>query len=630
MPSVLFSIGTGALTAARMGLQTASHNIANANTAGYSRQSTLQGTNTPQFTGAGFMGQGVHVSTVRREYSGFLEAQVQSGTARMGELGAWRDQAGRIDNLLADPTAGLTPAMTEFFSGLQALAAHPADTAARQSLLSSAQALSGRFASLDGRLNQLKSETNGRISSEVDSINGYTKQIAELNDRIRLATASDTQPPNDLLDQRDNLIRTLNGSIQATAVAQSDGSVNVFFGNGQPAVVGNEAYQLVAKADAADPSQLAVSLQTPGGLVGFRTSDVGGGTLAGLISFRDVTLPEAVNSLGRIAMTMAQSFNDQHRAGMDLTGALGGDFFGVAVPNVVPNAGNTGGAALSAAVSNYASLGNSDYRVSYDGTNYLVTRLSDGNAQSFAALPQTVDGVDISVTGTPAAGDSFLVQPTHDGARDFAVLISDASRIAAASPVRSASSRSNIGNATISAPVVAAPPNANLTQPVTITFTSTGTFDVSGTGTGNPTGLVYTPGGSLTYNGWTVQLSGSPQAGDTFTVSLNTGGSGDNRNALALGQLQTAKVMAGGTASLGDSYAALVGSIGGKTHELDVSLDAQTALMDQAVAAREGLSGVNLDEEAANLLRYQQAYQAAGKVIQIADEAFAAILNLGS
>lgn len=630
MASALFGIASGALNAARVGLQTTSHNISNANTAGYARQTAIQTTNNPLFTGAGFLGQGVRVSTVQRQYSGFLETQIQASQTRLSQLDTWHSQLSQIDNLLADSTAGLTPALNDFFQGVQTLSQHPSDTSARQGMLSSAAALAGRFQSLNTRFDQMQQDANGRIATSVNVINGYTSQLAELNERIRLATSNDLIQPNDLLDQRDNLLRQLNQEVQATTVTQSDGSVNVFFGNGQPAVVGTKAYALQAQSDPADPMSTRVGLQTANGIVPFTAADLGGGNLAGLLSFRDVSLTEAANSLGRVAMTLAASFNAQHAGGMDLTGALGGNFFNFTGPQSFSYSSNTGSGVMTASVASHSALTSSDYRVGFDGTNYTITRLSDKQVQTFATLPQTVDGVTFSLSGTPAAGDGFLVQPTRAAARDLTVAISDLARIAAATPVKAASAKANIGSGAPGALSVSLPPNANLTQTVTITFNANGTFNVAGTGTGNPVNIPFTPGSTLSYNGWSMVLNGTPQAGDTFTVSLNSGASGDNGNALALAKLQTSKTMIGGSATFGEGYATLVASVGNKTRELDAGAEAQIRLVDDAVAARESLSGVNLDEEAASLLRYQQAYQAAGRIIQVADQMFSTIINLGA
>ncbi len=210
--------------------------------------------------------------------------------------------------------------------------------------------------------------------------------------------------------------------------------------------------------------------------------------------------------------------------------------------------------------------------------------------------------------------------------------LTDARSIAAAAPIRTAASNGNSGTGAISAGSVNAPPpvNANLTQTVTITFNNPPTtFDVAGTGTGNPAGVAYTAGGSISYNGWTVQIGGTPAAGDVFTISANSAGVADNRNALLLAGLQTGKTLAGGTASYQSAYAQIVSDVGNKTREIQVTATAQESVVKQAEEAQQSLSGVNLDEEAANLLRYQQAYQASGKMIEIADKLFNTLLELG-
>jgi flagellar hook-associated protein 1 FlgK len=373
-----------------------------------------------------------------------------------------------------------------------------------------------------------------------------------------------------------------------------------------------------------------VGLATGGATIRFRAADLAGGEIGGLLAFRAGTLDAAHNALGRIALGLGEAFNDQHRLGQDLQGALGQAFFALGTPQVLPSSANTGGATVGATIASYANLTTSDYRVRFDGANYLVTRLADGNVQTFGALPQTVDGVTIAVAGAPAAGDTFLVQPTRTGARDLAVLLTDTNRIAAAAPIRTSSAIANAGGATISAGSVNAPPppDPNLAQTVTLTFTGPGTFDVAGAGTGNPAGVAYTPGAPVTYNGWTVSIDGTPRAGDVFTVAANAGGTGDNRNALALAGVQTATVLAGGAATVQGAYAQLVSEVGNKAREVQVTGDAQAKLLEQTLAERESVSGVNLDEEAANLLRYQQAYQAAAKVIAISGTLFDAILEI--
>jgi flagellar hook-associated protein 1 FlgK len=329
-----------------------------------------------------------------------------------------------------------------------------------------------------------------------------------------------------------------------------------------------------------------------------------------------------------------------------LNGVLGTNLFSQAVPLVSSNTNNTGTAVVSASVvagTDYTALTGSDYTLRFNGgTSYTLTRMSDNLVTNFATLPLTpVDGLTLSTTAGAVAGDSFLIRPTVNGARDIAPVITDPAKIAAASPVRSNAAIANLGTGKISAATVNQPnpvtPNPahpltdlNLQQPVTITFTSATTYNVTGIGTGLPVvGAAYAAGANISYNGWTVQISGTPTATDTFTIGSNINATTDGRNALTLAGLQTQNTMAGGTTSYQGAYSQLVSYVGNKTRELEVTSQAQTSMVEQSVQALQSFSGVNLDEEAANLLRYQRAYQAAGKALQIANTMFDTILSIG-
>lgn len=652
------SIGVTGLTAANIALSTTSHNIANASTAGYNRQLVVQGTNLPVLTGAGFLGQGTNVQTVKRVYDQFLSRQVLSAQAGASEMASYLQQIQQIDNVLADPDAGLSPALAAFFKGTQEVAANPSSLPARQSMLSAAQALVSRFQGLDQRLTEIGDGVDGQITSEVTLINSYSKQIADINQRIILARAGSlTQEPNDLLDQRDQLIADLNKTIRATVVVQGDGAFNVFIGNGQPLVIGTDNYTLKAQAAAEDPQRIVVAMQLPGGnTTELPESQITGGTLGGLVSFRSGSLDSAQNALGRVAIALAQNFNDQHQLGQDLMGALGGTFFSVAAPTAQANSLNTSGAQITAAFTATAAadLTTSDYQLAYTAANtFTLTRLSDGTAWTgsgatpaagLAALMATVpgQGFSLSLAGAPNVGETFKIEPARTGAQSIRVALADPRNIAVAAPIRSAAALANTGTGKVSAGSVNAAPGVpnpahpttdlNLQQPVTITFIDATHFSVTGTGVpaaaSAPPYVTYTAGADITYNGWTMQISGAPAAGDVFTVSSNTNGVADNRNAVALAGLQTTSTMIGGTASYQSAYSQLVSEVGNKTRQVQTIGAAQQNLADQAVAQQQQVSGVNLDEEAANLLRYQQAYQASAKVIQIASSLFDELLGI--
>jgi flagellar hook-associated protein 1 len=626
----IYGIGVSGLSAAQAGLATTGHNIANANTPGFHRQAIVQSGVVANFTGAAFVGQGVEVDSVRRVYSDFLDRETSRAEAHASYYATYSSQLEKIDNLLGDPTAGLAPALQRFFEGVHDVSSNPGSVASRQAMLAAGSTLALRFQALQTQLEESNRGVDTQIQSTVSQVNALAREIASINSRITTQQVNPRQPPNDLFDKRDQLISELNKLIGTSVVPQSDGTVNVAIGSGQGLVVGRQAFSLAAIPDADAPNRLQVAFVVGSTSVPLPMNVLSGGSLGAVLAFRAGPLTDAQNELGRIATGLAHTFNAQHRLGQDFLGAMGGDFFVPVQPTVTLRPANTGTGAVSATIANATALTGSDYRLVYTGANYQLTRLRDNVTTTYAALPQTVDGMTISLaSGAPAAGDSFLIEPTRYAARDFGVTITDPAQVAAAVPIKGGASASNMGTGAISAGVVNPPLNVNLQQPVTITFTSPSTFDVTGIGTGGPIGVAYTPGANISYNGWTVRITGTPATGDTFTVLPNTGGSSDNRNAALLADLQVANTLNGGTASYQAAYAQLTSSLGNTAREMQISADAQETIALHARETQEAMSGVNLDEEAANLLRYQQAYQASGKVIQIASMLFETILEIG-
>lgn len=634
--SNVYNVSVSGLKAAQLNLMVTSHNITNATTTGYHRQTALQVANEAQSTGSGFVGKGVDVQNITRVYNRYIDLQVTQAQSLSGYYDSYSSEVSQLDNLITDPGTSLSTPLQGFFSSMQSLSANPESVSSRQSALSSAHALTSRIRLLDDRLSEISVGVNIQVENAVTEINSYAKQIAEINAKIVIAQSGSTSiKPNDLYDQRDQMVVELNKWIQATTVEDGNGSLNVFIGTGQSLVAGLNASTLLAKASASDPQQFDIYYDQPASQPDILISPkmLSGGKLGGLINFRDEILTTTRNSLGRIALSIADTMNQQHRLGVDLQGQPGGDLFKVGAPNVIANADNAGTAVMSAVISDTGALTTSNYRVSYDGSNYQVTRLSDNTKTTYATLPQTLDGVTLGIaSGTLSANDSFMVQPTRDASRSMKVAITSPTELALAAPILASQSNANTGTASITPgsanPVL--PLDANLTQPVTITFTSATAFSVTGTGTGDPVGVAYTNGGDITYNGWTVQISGAPKNGDTFTIGANTSGVSDNRNLKKMLDLQVATVINNGTTNYQSAYGQLVSQIGNSARAMQVNSTAQDAIVTQAKAAQDSFSGVNLDEEAANLMRFQQAYQAAAKIMQTAESMFDTLLELGS
>ncbi|MDR3390454.1 MAG: flagellar hook-associated protein FlgK [Sulfuriferula sp.] len=644
MGANILSIGQSALAAAQIGISTTGHNIANASTPGYSRQVIVQAAATAQNFGYGYVGQGVSVTTIQRMYSSFQAAQVNSAQSSTSSLNTYYTQISQINNMLADSTTGLSPALQTFFSGIQNVTTDASSAATRQAALSSADALASQFQSLGTQLSQMNQDVNTQIVNGVATVNSLATQIAQLNNNIAAAQTSG-QPPNDLLDQRDQLVATLNQQIKATVVKQDDGTYSVFIGNGQSLVVGAKAYNLSTATSPTDSSQLEVAYNSNGKTSILSGSALTGGQLGGLLDFRSQTLDPAQNALGRVAIGLATTFNSQQALGLDQSGNFGSPFFTVGTPTVNANSGNTGTGALTASITDVNALTTSDYSLKYDGTNYTVTRASDGATTTFASFPQTIDGVTYNLTGTPATGDNFLIRPTATGATSFTVALTDPSQIAAAGPIVTAATTSNTGTGAISlGSVDSSYPASPLTagSPVTLTYAS-GTNELTGFPAADPVTVTsngttttyaagapvpYTAGATVSFGGMSFTLSGAPANGDTFTVSANVAGTSDNRNALLMAGLQSSNTLANGTENFQAAFSQLVAGIGSKTQELKVTSTAEGQTLTNLTAAQQSTSGVNLDEEATKLLQYQQAYQAAGKLMTIAGTLFDVLLNL--
>ncbi|MEC5388090.1 flagellar hook-associated protein FlgK [Uliginosibacterium sp. H3] len=678
----LMSISLTALNAAQAGLTTTGHNIANSSTDGYNRQRVIQSAQTGLFTGAGFFGQGAKVDAVQRIYSQFQAAQVMSASTAKAEFSTYNTEIKQIDNLLADDTVGLSPAIDNFFKGLQELSTNPSSIPSRQSLLSSSQSLVERFHALSQRLTEIRSGVKAQLSESAQTVTSLAKQVAELNYRIGITESGGAGlPANDLHDLRDQLISKINEQVRVTASAQSDGQINLFFGSGQPLVVGQTAYGLTVGQSPTNPEEQAIFSTVGSSSILISDNLISGGVMGGLIRFRDEALNVAQNELGKLAVTITKNMNDQHALGQDLDGSLGGLYFKNLTPDV-KQLSSTAAVSVTASYTQAEDLKSEDYTLSYfTATGYTLRRNSDGMTVYTGATPPdgtTTDptnadktlryGFSLTMGSTPTDGDTFLIQPTRKAAESMQMAIQDTRKVAAAAPFALAAETSNTGTAKIGGgqvvsltgfdtAVVDGKPDFGT---VTVTYNATTkTFSAvnaagaavtlnvrSGVNTLDPADPG-TPQGTLTANnsydpaidgaGKTFEIgspamsftiSGDPANGDVFRITTNPLGTSDNRNALALGALQNAKTMLNGGASYGYAYSQLVSDVGTKSRDAEVGVTAQEGLYDQAIASQQSISGVNLDEEAANLIRYQQAYQAAARAMNIAKSLFDEVLSI--
>jgi len=848
----IFNTAVSGLISYKTAITTTSNNITNVNTDGYSRQRTLLETRPGEVTAAGSIGTGVDVAEVQRISSQFdveLINQYQSSFSRLETLG---DLASRIDDVVADPDSNLTPALDDFFSSVNDVTNDPTSISPRQVMLGQGEVLVERFNFLAGQMNQLDQEVDSRLSFVVNDINALADDIANLNDAIVRSLSLASVPPSDLLDKRDLLMKELSTKVEANAVEQANGAINVFIGTGQLLVSSGNTFKLEVGENQLQPDRFSVYLNS-----GFSTADVSqnltGGEVGGLLDFRNNILDPAINRLGRVAIAISTSFNDVHRSGLDLNANVGDSFFefgsqspqitnntaagdllvevggstalassgyrleyvddGVAPPSyniyrlsdntvqnfaaaaapfvvdgltftpsgvlvdgesfvvqsgpplaqVLPHENNSVTGNLEVQLNDVSALTESDYLVSFDFGTYTVTRLSDGaDVTPAGSPPLQVDGMLIIPSGV-VDGDSFYIRPTRNAGLELKINVQSPNEIAAAYPYRVGADLNNIGNvdieltnidsaqldfinrsASLNGTVAVAPfdfatTNANFDLTIdgvtrTVTVNLDANTDLNGDGpvdaldtvfavqsaidaafsvagdpaatvaldgnnlsiTSNSTGaasalvvansdataiaqlgidnltatgdsftanivfkdavlpatgilfdvldaagnpvtdnsgallqdVVYTPGMEISVGAWTARLTGDAIAEDRLSLGRNNDATQDNRNMLDLSLLENQSFLDAGTSTYSQAYGALIADVGTQTSQIEINRDAEDVLLDNAIGKREERSGVNLDEEAADLIRYQQAYTAITRVIQTARTIFQSIIDV--
>lgn len=622
MSSVL-STGTSALLAFQRALATTSHNVANIKTPGYSRQKVDFATADPQNYGYGDVGNGTRITDVRRVADQLAISRLLDGSGELARLKQLSTMADRVDAMFSDTATNVAGVWSNFFDSVSGLSSNASGSADRQNMLDSGKTLANRFQQLNTQLNNLNGEVNNGLIAGATEINRLAQEIAQLNGSIG-GNAATAAP--DLLDRRDQLIANLVGYTGGTAVMQDGGLMNVYTAGGQALVVGTTASKVTTVTDPYQPERLQLALESQGQKITIEGKTLGG-QIGGLLEFRDTVLTPAQAELGKLAIGMASSFNDVHRQGADLYGNMGGDFFTIGNPRITANSANVGTASMSASFGDLSKLDGQNIVMKFDGTQWQATRADTGAAipmtgAGTAADPLVLNGVALVMSGTPAKDDRFLLQPTAGVAGSMAVAITDTSRIAAAAPIKGTAAMANTGTGKLTGVKVTDPDNAALRNPSAIVFISATEYTIDG---GPPS--TYTAGQTITANGWSFVLDGAPKTGDTFNIGPTPAGSSDNSNALLLAKVEQAKTFNAGTVTLSGALGGLTTQVGAAARSAEYSLMAQQVITDQAQAARDSISGVNLDEEASDMLRLQQAYQAASQLISTADNMFQTILG---
>ncbi|HHA2202669.1 flagellar hook-associated protein FlgK [Enterobacter hormaechei] len=437
MSSLINSAMSG-LSAAQSALNTVSNNISSYNVAGYTRQTTILGASNSTLTGGGWVGNGVYVSGVQREYDAFITNQLRAAQNQSSGLTTRYQQMSKIDDVLSDTTNSLSANLQDFFKSLQTLVSNAEDPAARQTVLGKADGLVNQFKTNDQYLRDQDAQVNTAISTSVDQINNYAKQIANLNDQIsRLTGVGAGASPNELLDQRDQLVSELNKIVGVDVTVQDSGTYNISIANGYTLVQGSNASQLAAVKSSADPARTTIAyVDAAAGNVEISEKQITTGSLGGLLTFRSQDLDQARNTLNQMALAFADAMNTQHQAGFDANGDKGGKLFDFGSPAVLSNGKNTGSASVTATMADSTKVQATNYKVEYNGTDWTITRLSDNT--SFTAKPDasgnlSFDGLNVKISGSANNKDSFIVKPVNDVIVNMDVAISDESKLAMAS-----------------------------------------------------------------------------------------------------------------------------------------------------------------------------------------------------
>jgi flagellar hook-associated protein 1 len=652
----LLSVGARALLANQVALQTAGHNIANVNTPGYSRQTVVLQTVQGQFTGGGYIGQGVDVQTILRNQSELLTRQsAAAGSVQAADI-VRAERLKQLQEVFSGGTEGLGAAINDMMNAFSDVVSAPTDITARTVVLTRMDETAARMRSAADRLNEIQYTVTEQLQSSATAINSLATQMAGINEQIARAKGNG-QTPNDLLDQRDQVIRDINQYVQTTQIPADDGTIGLFVAGSQPLVLGTTATQLSVGDATAFPGsgQLKLFFNRPGATpIELDENVLGGGTVSGLLRFNNTDLAEGRNLLGRMAMAIGMTMNDQQNLGLTLDGALGKDLF--SLPVSMPGYTNGGGVG-NITFTNPTQFAASDYEIRFTtGTAGQVVRLSDGQATAFTDAANlatlNIDGLTFNLTTPGVPGERMLFKPFSTAAANMQALVYSPRDLAAANPINAAMGTSNGGTLQLSGlkatglpnpPGLVLPPNANpaalppILGGIQLQFTagSPTTYDVLDRGTAPPTTIAaaqpYTPGAPISINGWEIKLQGSPNTGDTVVIGnasdpqygdIFTRNSG---NASALMGLRDVKMFDEST--LSDGYAGAMAQVGTRTQSSLFAAELSTTIAANLERDRTAISGVNLDEEAAKLIQFQQAYQASAKMIQIAQSIFDSLIQ---
>lgn len=636
----VINTATSSLAAYQKALDVIANNIANANTPGYSRQTVNFTPKPSQGSSEGFIGSGVDILDIERHSNQFVNAQVRNTLASFAEHDALYTQALEIDRLLSQQGTSISGSIQEFMNALAQANELPDSAAARGVLFNQSSFMVNQFKSMQENLGEIEHNVSNQAVLIVDQMNEIAAAIADINNQV--ISGIGTAP--DLLDKRDQLLKELSAFTEVRTSLQSDGVMNVSIGKGEVLVIGGDSVPLSIGTNVSVAGGLDIFIGAGAGKISI-TQNIQGGELGGLFSFKQNILDPTSQTLGQMAIGLSLFMNQQHQLGIDMNNQVGKSLFTdlnsneIQLSRVSASDTNSGSATLSVSITDINQTQVSDYELSIvdTGTNTVqITRISDGFSQAYSytsnppappAASLTVDGMTITVDDTAnlSNNDLYILSPTKGAAANLDFTLNNPSEFALASPVRVEAAINNTGQGDIKLQQVLSTSTNAINKEYRIDFISDTQYNLVNVSDSTTTGpLAFTPNSDNTVSipdavtpAYTIVLSGIPKSGDSFSASFNSGGIGDNTNGLLLSDFQNAKTFMGGNESIFERYSSLIADVGGKTFQAQMRQESANILHQQAMDKRNSISGVNLDEEAANLLRFQQAYQAAGQVLSV-------------
>ncbi len=618
----LLSISTGALLNAQVALRTTTNNIANAATEGYSRQ-RVQSVSQPsnKYASKSWIGNGAAIAGIERVNSNLLNNQVNISTSAVAKNDTFLQRTEQLEGLLANLDTNISSNLGEFYASANALSTSPSSSSARARYLSAAGTVANQFQELNMHFDNMTKGLNDSLSGMVADVNMMSKQLAEINN-------SKDSGSNELLDQQEVLLNRLAQIVSIQAIRSDNGKVDVFMSNGQPLVIKGSSHEIAAFRSLDDPEFLDIgAVQKDGSVRQLSDNAITGGEIAGLLTFRKEALNAARNELGRMAMTFAHAANEFQKMGQTSAGVQGTDMYFYEDPTVFTYSANTGDGKLSATITNMQAVTAASYRLVKTSAGWDATNLDTNVTTSLASLPADLDGMSIDVaSGTFVDGDRFRVDPTRTGMSSIKMILNNTGEIATGYPINASADAANTGSARVGEIRPASSTwDPNLKNTLDLTY-SAGSWTIAGAAPDSVTST--TEGWTIEQNGWILKIQGTPSDGDVFHVKP-TSGSGDGRAVADLSSTQHDKIV-GGTMSTASAYSTLVNNLGSNSRIATSSLAASQSILDQAKGAKDNVSGVNLDEEAANLVKWQQMYQAASKLVSITNsmlDSLFAVLN---